>query len=359
MSKDTKPIVSWLLTGCLLIFLMVVIGGITRLTHSGLSITEWNVIMGSIPPLNDTQWQLVFDQYKQFPEYKLINHQMGMEEFKFIFFWEFIHRFIGRLIGIVFIIPFVWFVWKKKISKPLMRKLLFIFFLGGFQGFLGWFMVKSGLQDNPHVSHFRLATHLITAFITFGFLFYTALDIIYQGEMSPKEDMGSGTSSFFRRLSLLFFSLTIVQIIYGAFVAGLRAGLVYNTFPMMGNEWMPAAVLSFSPWWDNFLSNVAGIQFIHRCMAWVLFVLGTYLFIKMFVLKMGGQLKKSIVILYAVLITQLTLGIFTLLYAVPLWLGVMHQAIAFVLFSAALYFVFRSRKIADLDHLTNLSPKNT
>jgi len=135
MSKDTKPIVSWLLTGCLLIFLMVVIGGITRLTHSGLSITEWNVIMGSIPPLNDTQWQLVFDQYKQFPEYKLINHQMGMEEFKFIFFWEFIHRFIGRLIGIVFIIPFVWFVWKKKISKPLMRKLLFIFFLGGFQGF--------------------------------------------------------------------------------------------------------------------------------------------------------------------------------------------------------------------------------
>jgi cytochrome c oxidase assembly protein subunit 15 len=363
MSKDNRLIVSWLISGCILIFLMVVIGGITRLTHSGLSITEWNLIMGSIPPLNESQWQTAFDQYKQFPEYKFINHQMDLGEFKSIFFWEFIHRLLGRLIGIVFLIPFLWFLWKKKISKPLMGKLLFIFFLGGLQGFLGWFMVKSGLQDNPHVSHFRLATHLITAFITFGFLYYTALELIYEKEKSPANEIPDRQKRLLRKLSLWFFILINIQVIYGAFVAGLRAGLVYNTFPLMGNEWMPDAVTALTPWWENLLSNMAGVQFIHRCLAWGLFFFGTYLFIMVYISKIEGRMKAAIHILYSILLLQLGLGICTLLFSVPIWLGVLHQSMAFVLFAASILFIYRAGKISSaaikIGENSNISIKNS
>jgi len=230
-----KSIIIWLLSGCLLIYLMVVVGGITRLSGSGLSITEWNVIMGAVPPLSQQDWQDTYQKYQQSPQFQKVNYDMKLDEFKSIFFWEYLHRLIGRLLGIVFIIPFFYFLVKKKLESNLIKKLLVIFLLGGLQGFIGWYMVKSGLIDNPHVSHYRLATHLITAFITFGFTFYVALGLIYepfgsaQGSLSEVQgslsttrrslsgaEMNKSTNSSIIYLSRILLLLGIIQIIYGS-----------------------------------------------------------------------------------------------------------------------------------------------
>ena len=217
MRKDNTKVIYWLLTGCILIFIMVVVGGITRLTHSGLSISNYKLISGTIPPLNTTEWQEAFDLYKRYPEYQKLNNEFSLQDFKDIYFWEWLHRVIGRFIGLVFFLPFLYFLIKKQLSKSTIKKSIVLLCLGAFQGALGWYMVKSGLVDNPDVSHYRLAAHLTTAFITFAYTFWVALDLIFPNKKNINNAL--------RNLIRVGLVILIIQIIYGAFVAGLDAGL--------------------------------------------------------------------------------------------------------------------------------------
>jgi cytochrome c oxidase assembly protein subunit 15 len=234
--KDHKYVIYWLLSGCALIFLMVVIGGITRLTHSGLSISNYKLISGAIPPMNQTEWEAAFDLYKQYPEYQKLNYHFTLEDFKSIFFWEWLHRLIGRVIGLVFIIPFLYFLVRKQLTKPTLLKSIILLALGAFQGFMGWYMVKSGLVDRPDVSHFRLAAHLSTAFITFAYSFWVALDLIFPNR---KEIQYKGL----RNLIAVTLVILMVQIVWGAFVAGLDAGFIHNFWPTMSEgHWIHETV---------------------------------------------------------------------------------------------------------------------
>ena len=342
MDKKDKPVIIWLLTGCFLVFLMVVIGGITRLTHSGLSIVEWDLLMGTLPPLNAADWQELFQKYQQSPQYQLVNLHFNLEEFKSIFWWEYIHRLFGRMIGLVFFFPFLYFLVKKRFSKSLIKKLLIIFILGGFQGFLGWYMVKSGLVKDPQVSHYRLAAHLITAFISFGFTFWVALGLIYpRNSIVPvfnKESFGT-----IKKLTWVLFVAIVIQIIYGALVAGLKAGMVYNTFPKMGEHWIAEGVTAMQPFWKNLLESVAGVQFLHRYLAYIVVIIVIVLWLKVRKSKLNNAQKSAVNFLGGTVIIQFLLGVFTLLYSVPIALGVIHQVGAFFLFAAAIYLLHQLR----------------
>ena len=352
MNSYNRKIVLWLFSGCFLIFTMVIVGGITRLTGSGLSITEWKLIRGTVPPLNDEQWNEEFDNYKQIPQYREMNYDYTLSDFKKIYFWEYLHRLIGRIIGIVFLIPFLYFWFTKQLSKPLFNKLLFLFFLGGLQGFLGWYMVKSGLVNNVRVSHLRLATHLITAFITFGFIFWVMLDII------PHEKTNTNSLTInLRKASYLILFLVILQIIYGAFVAGLKAGHIYNTFPKMGDEWVaqsvPYAIQTEGI--GSLFNNMSVVQFIHRTIAWLLSL--TIIFIGYYAKRknnvsgnflLSAKQKHGLNFLMIAVLIQFLLGVFTLIYNVPIVLGVIHQVGAFMLFTVAIYFIHTVKRFEDL-----------
>ena len=314
---------------------MVVIGGITRLTGSGLSITEWKIVTGTLPPLSDEAWQKEFDAYKLIPQYKLINADFELSDFKQIYFWEYLHRLIGRIIGIVFLIPFLWFWIKKQLPPGFMKKALVLFALGGFQGFLGWFMVKSGLSENVYVSHYRLAIHLVSAFTVFGFTYWYALPF-----MSPS---GGGDGGGLKKLSIILFSVVILQIIYGAFVAGLKAGYGYPTWPKMGDQWFPDDIVVLEPLWKNFFEGPAGVQFIHRYIAYVVVILVGMLFYKARTSPISPEQKKIIYALGIIVLAQFTLGVLTLLYGVPIVIAVLHQTGAFFLFATTLLLIHRSR----------------
>lgn len=338
-NNASRSIIIWLFTGCVLIYAMVAIGGITRLTHSGLSMVEWNPIIGSLPPMNDSDWQIPFEKYKQSPEYQIINNQFTLEEFKSIYWWEYIHRFLGRTIGVVFIIPFLYFLIKKKFDKFFLRKMYILLLLGAFQGVLGWFMVKSGLQKEPEVSHFRLAAHLISAFTVFGFTFWYGLDLLY-----PKKIQESLSIKNIRFWAKILFSTIIIQIIYGAFVAGLKAGLFYNTYPLMGNSFMPETVTSHDTFLKNCLENPAGVQFIHRNLAIIVAFLVLFVWRKAKKADLTSFQRKISNAMLLVVAIQFILGVITLLYAVPVALGVLHQTGAFVLFAVGLLFIHSLRK---------------
>lgn len=314
---------------------MVMVGGITRLSGSGLSITEWKLIRGTIPPLNETQWQAEFENYKQIPQYKEQNYHFTLEDFKGIYWWEYIHRLIGRIIGIVFIVPFVIFWRRGMISRSLMPKLIFLFGLGALQGFLGWFMVKSGLTENVRVSHLRLAIHLGMAFITFGFTYWLLLGLEEKEQVVKVKSRGYSWS-------LMLLVMVFAQIIYGAFVAGTKAGHIYNTFPKMGDEWIAASV-TFAiekNGWMALLNDMSVVQFIHRYLAWLiaLMIIGKWLMSFRKNSGMTYRQKQALSFLALMVTVQFLLGIFTLLYAVPVWLGLIHQAGAFFLFAGALYY---------------------
>ncbi len=331
-----KPFIIWLLSGAVLIYVMVVVGSITRLTHSGLSITDWS-IMGSLPPLSKKSWQQHFEKYQQSPEYKIKNYGMSLEEFKSIFWWEYIHRFIGRLIGVVFLVGFVVLYFKKQIPPKFYKKIWILFFLGALQGLIGWWMVKSGLVNIPAVSHYRLATHLLNAFLVFGFAFWYLLDVLYYNhkfETTPDEK-----KMFI--LILLFFIVLIVQIKYGALVAGLKAGLFYNTWPKMGIEWFPSdTILIYDSWLKNFLNVPAGVQFMHRTIAYIIVLLTIIIWYLSSKYKLRNNQQKAISWIIYLVTTQFMLGIFTLLYQVPIVLGVLHQTVAFFLYAATLYLIY-------------------
>lgn len=317
---------------------MVVIGAITRLTGSGLSITEWKLVTGTFPPISDEAWQKEFDAYKQIPQFKLINSDFKLSDFKKIYFWEYFHRLMGRIIGVAFLIPFLFFWIKKKLPVGFMKKAIVLFILGGFQGFLGWFMVKSGLSENVHVSHYRLAIHLISAFAVFGFTFWYALNFI----PSPFPKTGEESNPL-RKLTLILFAVVILQIIYGAFVAGLKAGYGYPTWPKMGNEWFPLDIVALEPVWKNFFEGHAGTQFIHRYLAYVVVILVGILFFKSRKITLTAGQKKIINALVIIVLAQFILGVITLLYGVPIVIAVLHQTGAFFLFATTLLLIHRSR----------------
>ncbi|PCJ78356.1 MAG: heme A synthase [Flavobacteriales bacterium] len=335
-NKPNTSVILWLLCGCFLIFLMVVIGGITRLTYSGLSMVEWHLFMGAIPPLNEQDWNALFQKYQQFPEFKELNYAFTVNDFKTIFWWEYIHRMLGRLIGLVFIVPFFWFMLKKKLSPKLTTQLGIIFLLGAFQGFLGWFMVKSGLNKEPSVSHYRLAAHLITAFAAFGYTFWVALGL----KNSEFRILNSELKKLKKWVYVLF-GILIVQIIYGAFVAGMKAGIGYNTFPKMGDEWIASNAFSLSPFWLNLFENKTGVQFIHRCMAYLVVIFSGIAWWKSRKMELPLSLKTGFNVLSALVLLQFLLGVLTLLNRVPLSLALLHQLGAFLLFGTLVFLMHR------------------
>ncbi|GAB4204631.1 MAG: COX15/CtaA family protein [Bacteroidia bacterium] len=331
-----KPFAIWLLSGAVLIYIMVVVGSITRLTHSGLSITDWSV-MGSLPPLSEESWMQHFEKYQQSPEYKIKNFGMSLDEFKSIFWWEYIHRFIGRLIGVVFIAGFIWLHFKKQIPKNFYGKIWILFGLGALQGVIGWWMVKSGLVDKPAVSHYRLATHLLNAFLVFGFTFWYLLDVLY---IDYQLQLGKNEKKM-RVWTLIFFVVLIAQIKYGAFVAGLKAGMFYNTWPKMGTEWFPSdTILVYDNLLKNFLDVPAGVQFVHRTLAIIVVLLTCTIWYLSSKYQLKDNQQKAITwIIYFVTI-QFMLGIYTLLYQVPVVLGMLHQTFAFFTYAACIYLIY-------------------
>ncbi|MFH6768315.1 COX15/CtaA family protein [Gaetbulibacter aquiaggeris] len=338
MKKDNNKVIYWLLTGCILIFIMVVVGGITRLTHSGLSISNYKLISGVIPPMNDIEWQEAFDLYKQYPEYQKLNNHFNLQDFKDIYFWEWLHRVIGRFIGLVFLIPFLYFLITKQLSKPTITKSIILLGLGAFQGFMGWYMVKSGLVDNPDVSHYRLAAHLTTAFVTFAYTFWVALDLIYPVNKDINIDFRN-----FIRFALV---VLLIQIIYGAFVAGLDAGFIHNHWPMMseGQFMHDTVFIEQQPWYKNFVEGKSGVQFAHRILAYIVVFSVIAIWHKSKKLTLTKLQSNGILSLLIVVGIQFLLGVFTILFQVPVWLGVAHQVGAFILLSSMIFTLHRFTK---------------
>ncbi|MEE9364667.1 MAG: COX15/CtaA family protein [Cellulophaga sp.] len=338
MKKDNKIVIYWLLTGSVLIFIMVVIGGITRLTHSGLSISNYKLISGTIPPMNEVEWEQAFDLYKQYPEYQKLNTHFTLEDFKSIYFWEWLHRFIGRFIGVVFFVPFVYFLIIKQLSKPTIQKSIILLFMGGFQGFLGWYMVKSGLVNKPDVSHYRLAAHLITAFLTFAYTFWVALDLMFPTRKA--------INSTLRNIARITFFVIVIQIIWGALVAGLDAGFIHNHWPFMseGKLIHETVYIEQFPIWKNFIEGRSGVQFTHRYLAYLVVALIGILWFKSKKAILTNYQKNGILLVVAIVCIQFILGVLTLIYAVPLLLGVLHQIFAFFLLSAITFVLHRFSK---------------
>lgn len=316
---------------------MVVIGGITRLTNSGLSIVEWKLIMGSVPPLSAEEWQTNFEKYQQFPEYKKINNNFTLTDFKAIYWWEYSHRLLGRLIGIVFLIPFIIFWLKGYFNKRWLWRLSLLFVLGGFQGFLGWFMVKSGLVDNPDVSHYRLAAHLIAALLLFSYIMWLIMDI------ADKTRNEINIQSYNQSLWALY-SLTLVQVIYGGLVAGLNAGLFYPTYPRMNGAWIPATISEqfASTGWLALVSDVTTVQFIHRWLGTIIFFLVVAIYY-VYQPSLLTQNKNRLQLLLWVVSLQALLGILTLLFSVPFILAVLHQFTALILLAVLIINLYGSR----------------
>ncbi len=334
--QSLKPVVAWLVTGCVMIASMVAIGGVTRLTGSGLSITEWKPIMGALPPMNDAQWQQAFEKYQQIPQYSVVNGHMNVHDFKGIFYWEWIHRNWGRLMGLVFIVPFLWF-WRKGLLKGwLMRRSWTILIAGGSVGALGWFMVASGLEELTSVSHYRLAIHLVAAFTAFCIVLWTVFDI----KQGRRGFTGDGTPA--AKWSRWLLVLLLVQIVYGAFTAGLDAGRIYNTWPLMNGEFMPENVLAFDSAWTNFTHHKDGVQFIHRNFAWVVAAGITWFG---YANRKNKALKGGDRLLFLAVFLQIALGVLALVSHVWVSLGVMHQLGALVLLMALLHVLHRTGRI--------------
>lgn len=327
MTDETRRLlVIWLCICAAMVFAMVLLGGAVRLTGSGLSIVQWKPLMGILPPLNEQAWQQAFDQYKQFPEYKLVNHQIDMAYFKFIYIMEYGHRLFGRLIGMVFFIPFVFFLAKGKLERKLSLRLWALFMLGAIQGGIGWYMVKSGLVENPAVSQYRLTLHLMVAVLIYAWMIRCIVSLTLSAEAGGHA---------LRTKGQLLTGLLLLMIASGGLMAGTHAGFVYNTFPDMGGEMIPAGLMSMQPGWVNFFENTVTIQFVHRSLAMLIFILVSWYALSLF-RSSNRRLRNAAIALQLALVVQISLGISTLLLHVPLLLGVLHQAGALVLLTLLL-----------------------
>ena len=320
----------WLVFVAAMVFAMVIVGGATRLTDSGLSITEWKPLLGAIPPLSEAHWLAAFEKYRQIPEYQLINKGMSLEEFKFIYWWEWGHRFLGRAIGVVFFVPFVFFWLTGRLHKSQIPRLLVLFVLGGLQGGLGWYMVKSGLVERTDVSQYRLSAHLTLATVIFAAIVWTALGIGHD-----KRRLASTVNLGWSTLALTV--LIIAQTALGGFVAGLDAGLSHNTWPLMDGRFVPDGLMAMQPAWRNVFENVLTVQFQHRIMAYVIAILALLHAARAMNEKNSPAVRMSgVSILFAVL-AQIGFGIWTLLAHVPITLGLIHQGGALVVLAACIW----------------------
>ena len=326
-----KYISYWLATMFWIVSIMIIVGGLTRLTDSGLSITEWELFSGFLPPLNETQWNIYFNLYKEIPEYKLQNYLMSLDEFKVIFWWEFIHRFLGRLIGIFFIIPLIYFSIKLGFNKS--KNLFIIFFLICLQGFVGWYMVASGLVDSVDVSHYRLSIHLVTAFVILSIVFWNFLKLtkIKINQISIK------------LYSIKFFLfLLFLQLIIGAFVSGMDAGTVYNTWPLMGTSYFPDDSKFIEFLNITFFDKPSIVQFIHRNLAYLIVIV--YIYLLFFTFKYSNKIfRKPILIIGISLFLQIILGVFTILSGVKIIYASLHQINSILIIFSTLYFLYISK----------------
>ena len=322
----------WLIAMFVIISIMIVVGGLTRLTDSGLSITKWQLFSGLLPPLNQKDWIMYFDLYKEIPEFKLQNFNMTLQEFKVIFWWEWVHRFLGRVIGLCYLIPLIYFSFKLKISKII--NLYFIFFLICFQGFIGWYMVSSGLVDRVDVSHFRLSIHLLMAFLILSLIFWNFL------KFQNYRYVSDGINSIF---PFIFLILILIQIVIGAFVSGMDAGKIYNSWPLMGNTYFPN---------DNNLENLfklsafsdpSLVQFIHRNLAYAIGLFYILIFFKVYKNKIN-KLYRSVNVLGFFIILQIVLGIFTVVYGAQIYIAAVHQVSSIFLVTSSIYFFFINKK---------------
>jgi cytochrome c oxidase assembly protein subunit 15 len=317
-----------------MVFGMVLLGGAVRLTGSGLSMVDWQPLIGIIPPFGQAQWLAVFEQYKQFPEFQQVNASMELADFRFIYLMEYAHRILGRLIGLVFLLPFLWFLWGRRIQPALVTRLWLLFGLGAIQGGIGWYMVKSGLVDNPAVSQYRLTLHLVTAVLIYAYMVRVVVGLVKSGSSRVDTDIPRGVGIFVLTTILL-------MICSGGFVAGTHAGFIYNTFPTMGGDWIPDQVFALNPWWKNLFENPVAIQFVHRILA--LIVTALVLGYSFYLFRNSDRGSRAIALTMATaVILQVSLGITTLLLEVPVGLGVAHQGGALLLLTVVTVAVCRS-----------------
>jgi cytochrome c oxidase assembly protein subunit 15 len=327
----------WLLGCAAMVLAMAVIGAITRLTESGLSIMEWAPLTGALPPLSQAEWERVFELYKQIPEYQQENAGMSLAEFKTIFWWEYIHRLWGRLIGVVFALPLAWFWWRGRIDRPLGKKLLIALALGAAQGGLGWFMVASGFAERTDVSQYRLTAHLALALAIYAYLFWLALSVLWP---RPERSHDPAVAAL-RRALLALLALVAVTIASGGFVAGLNAGLSYNTFPLMDGELIPLGYSDLSPWIVNLFENIAAVQFNHRLLAVTTVALALALWFWSLSRDIAPAAHGGFAALAILALIQLALGITTLV--VPVTLGALHQAGAILVLTATIWTLYHLR----------------
>jgi len=328
----SKYIEYWLISIFLIVSIMIVVGGLTRLTDSGLSITQWQLFSGVIPPLNIDQWNHYFALYQKIPEYKIQNYSMTLDEFKVIFWWEFIHRILGRLIGVLFLIPLIFFTIKIGFKKTINFHIIFLLIC--LQGFIGWFMVSSGLVNRVDVSHYRLALHLVLAFIILSLIFWNFLN--YRGIELPNKKI----NNFF---PIIFVVLLFAQLIVGAFVSGMDAGKIYNTWPLMGENYFPDDNLITNLFNLSSLNNPSLVQFIHRNLAYLIMIFYFFMLVKIYQKKISDYFK-TIYIIGVLLTLQILLGIFTLLSGAQIFISSMHQISSIFLISSSVYFLYLNTK---------------
>jgi heme a synthase len=341
-TPDIRPVRGWLIAVAVLIAAMVLVGGATRLTESGLSIVEWKPVSGALPPLDEAAWAQVFDAYKAIPQYRQMNAGMSLAEFKTIFWWEWSHRLLGRAIGAAYLLPFLWFLWRGVLGSELQRRLWLIFGLGALQGAVGWWMVASGLSQRVEVSQYRLATHLVLALLIFAGIVWTLHRL---GETAPP-----AAAPRLKISATVFLALTFVQLYLGALVAGLRAGKIYNTWPDIDGGFIPSAARLFFdvPWWRNLFENTLTVQFEHRMVAYTLLVLAALHAIDAALLRANKPVIDGALWLLGVVALQATLGILTLLNQVPMDLALTHQAVAIAVLTLA---------VCQVERLTGARPE--
>ncbi len=332
--RDRRALALWLGLCCLTLWLLVMIGGATRLTESGLSIVDWKPVSGVLPPLGAAAWQQEFARYQDSQQYQLVNHGMSLADFKRIFWFEYLHRLLARVLGALYALPLLWFAWRRQIPAGFGRPLLIVLGLGAMQGYLGWYMVQSGLVDIPRVSSYRLAAHLSLALLIFGSMWWLALELI-----RPRQRGGQRDRWLWALLALL-----TATIVYGAFVAGLRAGMYYNSFPRMGEYWVPPGMLALQPLWSNLFENPVSVQFIHRCLA--LLTVGCILALAWMRRNRGTpDQRRALHLLVVAALLQLSLGIATILLGVPVLVATLHQGGAVLLLAALLLCLQRGKPL--------------
>jgi len=331
--KDRRAVGRWLLFMAFMVFAMVVVGGATRLTESGLSMVDWRPVTGVLPPIGDDAWQAEFAKYQESPEYRLKNYHMSVEDFKGIFYWEWGHRLLGRLIGLFFFVPMVWFWVKGRVPEGYKPRLAALFVLGGLQGLMGWYMVMSGLVDEPAVSHYRLTAHLSLALLIFAALFWTALSLL-----NPKP---AGGTPLLKRLTHTAMLVLVLQLVMGALVAGLKAGHIFNTWPLMGETFVPEGLWFMDPWWLNMLDNAITVQFDHRIGAYVLTILAVV--IGFMARNAPRETKNAAYLLIGAVGVQMLLGIIMLLKEVPVSWGTAHQGGGVLVLAAIINLMHKQR----------------